>query len=613
MGACSVLVVGPDARAGRWVEGRSARWLYIGKRIGPRRGLETDLGIERAFDIGDRLHKSAERLREPFLDFVSEIGDLQSDPITWWSTSFSWKNWGASDLFLLVCYLDVVEGVVEEAIASDNPVLVVIEDPWLRRQVRANFEGRAEVRFGSNERLWWERLRALFVGGVKRKAWSIDAAWRLGKQWVVWKGPTPDHARPAVGIYSIPMARCLEENAGWRDPFLPGLDKLLETAGFDVFRFAPPESRGFEHDLAARSSYFRPLILEATLPAIVRSSLVFWLPRWPAQMRVAHLWVDQLALREWWQEMGGTSLCAYRLYDECFRRMLRESNCEWVVYPYENQPWEKLTALRSKQAGVRTAGVQHNALSRFYMSYFLGDGDSDTMPLPDFVFSSGPYPHRVLSEGGVPDERLLMTGSLRYDHIARGLATPDDRTLVGDAPGEDVLVVLPIDTAMSDHLLAAISAGFRREGGVGDLRFHIKPHPTRRIDVDSVGFPAVVAPDDIVESFRRCGTVLFVGTNVGPEAVGLGRPAVRYRPRLLLNVDPAEAFGDMIPSCDDTNVIERLKELAIGPRSSRSDQLSEITVDVFAPLDHELLKDVFTGSPNGRTLQDHRQSAPSSV
>ncbi len=612
MGTHSVLVTGPDAAPARpWVEERGARWLYLGKRTVPRQRLEVDFGRERALHLGDRLHGAAERLRQPFLDFVSEVGALQPDTVTWWSTSFSWKNWGASDLFLLICYLEVAREVAEEAIFKNSPLLIAVEDPWLRRQLRANFGDRGEIRFQSNEHLLWARLRALFVGGVKRKTWALDVAWRLGKQRLLWRRPKHDKSARTIGIYSFSMTRCFEPNDEWRDPFLPGLDAILESVGFDVFRFAPPESRGFERELASRSSYFRPLILEVTLSSIVRTSLTFWRPRWPTRMRVASLDVGQLALREWWQETARTSLFAFRFYDECLRRMLQEGACEWIVYPYENQPWEKLTAFRAKQAGVRTAGIQHNALSRFYMSYFLGDGDSDRMPLPDVVFSSGPYPHRVLSEGGMPQDRLVMTGSLRYDHVARELAKTENGTPLGDAPREDVLVVLPIDMAMSAHLLDAIRRGVVRERGAGDLRFHIKPHPTRRLDIDAIGFPAVMAPDDVGDALGQCGTVLFVGTNVGPEAVGLGRLAVRYRPELLLNVDPAEAYGDAIPSCDDTNVIERLSELVNSRVPAQSHRLNEITAEIFAPPDRELLKDVFVGSRNGRTLQAHRQSAPS--
>jgi hypothetical protein len=584
-----------------WAREGRADWLYVGKQVEAMARVEAALTPQRRRRLGTKLHSVAAEARVPFLDFVAEVGALQTNPIAWWSTSFSWKNWGASDLFLLVCYLKMAEETCKEAMRTRSKLLLLIEDPWLFEQLRENLPGDSSLKFGSGKALWLQEFRALLTGIGKRLAWLPDTIARYVRQRRVWTGVVEKRpAKPAVGIYSYPMDRCLRPDGKWHDPFLPGLDKFLQGIGCDVFRFSPPERGGFERELGSRSGYFRPLILYSTVRAILQSWLTVWRPVWPSSACVSATPVDKLARREWCLELESTGICANRLYYECLISLLHAHAWEFLVYPYENQPWEKLTAMGATQLGVRTIGVQHNALSKFFMSYFYGRKDKGRAPLPDLILTSGEYPDRLLREGGTPPERLLMCGSLRYDHLTSG-AQQSDPVEMPPAPRSEVLVVLPIDVHMTSHLLSAVRAAAEESE---ELHFHIKCHPTRRILPEQIGFSAVLAPDDIYEAFRKCGTVLFVGTNVGPEAVAVGRAAIRYRPELLLNVDPSEPHGDDIPTCSDFDVAEKLMQVVQDDRSFRKD-LSASTRQIFAPLDRDMLADVFSvGSLAERALNE---------
>ena len=108
-------------------------WLYLGKNVEQRNHVESLLGAKSRWPLGEKLHQVASELRQPFLDIVSEIGQNQPTQIGWWSSTFSWRVWGASDLFLLVCYLGLAKAVTQEATAEGTGLLVVVEDPWLLR------------------------------------------------------------------------------------------------------------------------------------------------------------------------------------------------------------------------------------------------------------------------------------------------------------------------------------------------------------------------------------------------------------------------------------------------------------------------------------------------
>lgn len=591
-GPCVVFALAKDAREAGLLPGADGRWVFLGKDVEERRRIETLFGPSRRYVLAGRLHEVAARLRRPFLDFVSEVGALQRDAIAWWSSAFAWKMWGYSDMFLLVCYLRLAEALVRDASSEGGaPLLIVIEDPWLFRQIGDRYGQRGDARLHGTASLWTVKLRAIALCVMKRGWWLVKTMRNYRRQRLAWgPGPMAEPQQAGAAIYSFPLRRCLTPGDGWHDPFLLNTDAMLQSQGCEVRRFSPPESGGFEGEIAGRRRYFIPLILYATVGALLRSLSAFWRPRWPHSPEIDGQAVRFLMTREWWIELERSSLCVNRMFYECASRMFRRARWKVVVFPYENQPWEKMLCACARQCGVRTVGIQHAIFSVYSMAYFLGSGESTRMPLPDVICASGPYLARLLAEGGTPADRLRMTGSVRYGHLG-GAARPQAQRLK-PAPGAEILVALPIDPHMTRHLLAAIREAFPSGGVEGGLRFHIKPHPLCPVSEEDIGFPAVRAPDDFQRALESCGLVIFVGSTVGAEAMALGRRVLRYRPELLLNVDPSEVYGEQIPTCGDADFrAVVLAQVAgaepAGPAAEADSQAC--TRQIFVPLDREML------------------------
>lgn len=572
-----------------WAKRASARWLYLGKDVGKRSVAYAALRSDFRWKIDADMHLIAAELRAPFLDFVADVGELQQDEVAWWSTTFSWKSWGSSDLFLLVCYLRLAQRAIEEALSKKEPTLLLIEDRWLYFQLRKTLGNRANISFVGASNLWIEKAEALAKGVIKRVWWLLGILRRYCRQRGVWQYPLRRNpSKPTIGLYSLPLSRCILPTGEWVDPFLPGLDELLRDNGYEVIRLGPPENIGFERDLAERHEFFQPMILAASLRRVFRAFIAFWKPRWPVKMRIDDLSVDWLARREWWREVSTTALCMYRMYYECLSKILSKGNWKGVVHPYENQPWEKLTALCASRYGMRTIGVQHSALSLYYMSVFLGKGESERMPLPDVVFTSGPYSQRILAEGGYPTGRVRMSGSLRYNYLSDTV-----NSTLESVPCSEILLALPIDLYMAEHLLDAVRSAYFQVSCSSRLRFYVKEHPSRRFDLSGLGFPVNRAADDVNEALQKCGLVIYVGTTLGPEAVALGRPALRYRPALLLDVDIAEPCARSIPTCDDDTIAESIERLVGNDISIDLVGARDGIKEIFAPLDRTILQDAF--------------------
>lgn len=518
------------------------------------------------------------RLRQPFLDFVAEIGIAERGALDWWATTMSWKVWSASDLFLLVAYLQVGERLAVDAVDRGAALTIVVEDPWLLAQLASQLRGRP-VRVDTAP-LWRHKVTCATLGLLRRLSWlrvTLHARRCQRRASATVPPPSPGD----VAMYSVPLDRCIQPNGTWRDPFLADLDLVLQAQGWNVRRFSPPETVGFESAVAERHTYFHPLIAYASNRAIARSLAAWWAPRgsWPS---VAGLNVARLAEREWWTDVARANWCRYRLFLECARAFFGAHAWACAVYPLENHPWEKMLVAAAREAGVRTVAVQHSTLSLNYLSYFLGRGEAEVMPVADAILASGEYARGVLADGGYPPGRVVLTGSLRYQHLAPAAAV---------GPATDVLVALPIDRPMAEHLIAALGAAFPDGGAANGVRFHVRAHPSTPVDLQVLGLQAERSTGDLAEAFRRCGSVIFVGTTLGPEAAASGLRALRFRPELLIDVDVAEAVGDALPSCSDADVRAALLALVAGPPPS-IDREALLRM-LFAPVDTGALTSVF--------------------
>lgn len=553
-----------------------APWVYLGKDVHTRRRLEAGHGPRRR--VGQEVADAVRELRQPFLDFVADIGVAERGRLAWWGTTLSWKVWSASDLFLLTVYLRVAERLVTDAIDRGTPLRVVVEDPWLLRQLAAHLRGRP-VSIDAMP-LWRLKVTAGTMGLLRRLSWLLVTLGARRRQHRA-SASNPAATSGDVAIYSMPLDRCLMANGAWRDPFLADLDAFLRADGFAVRRFSPPESVGFESEIAERHAYFHPWLLRARAGAIVRSLVAWWSPRgpWPT---VGGLDVRFLAAREWWTDVARANWCRYRLFLECARAFFASASWSWAVYPFENHPWEKMLVAAAREHGVRTVAVQHSTLSVNYLAYFLGRGEAEVMPVADAILASGEYARRVMDGGGYPAGRVVLAGSLRYQHLA-SVAT------IG--PASDVLVALPIDRPMAEHLIAALGEAFPDGGRANGVRFHVRAHPSTPVDLHALGLEAGRSTGDLGEAFRQCGSAIFVGTTLGPEAAACGLRALRFRPELLVDVDVAEAVGDALPSCSEGNLRAAVLDLVAAPPPA-IDRAALLTM-LFAPVDVGALKSVF--------------------
>ncbi|HSP16239.1 MAG TPA: hypothetical protein VLV78_15940 [Thermoanaerobaculia bacterium] len=519
----------------------------------------------------DSFRRVSLALRQPFLDFVASVGQQQGDRMGWISSSFAWKDPDASDLFLLICYLKLVKSLTGEAMT------VLIEDRWLH----ATLTGYSP---------WRSKLALLARGFFSRAHWLF----RIVREYVSFlpykrRFETKEHHD--VLLYSLPHPRCFDSEVGWNDPFLGELDSILAAGGHSVGRLIPADPLGYASELAPRAKYVHPLILELSVARLLSSLTALWRPNLSHVPKVSELDVSLLALREWWMDLGRSVWCQHRLFYECALRLMQKRRPASVIFPFENQPWEKMLVSAAREAGVRSIGYQHSTAPQFFLPYFLGKGEAESVPLPDVVLTTGRQQARLLIDGGTPADRTAVAGSLRYQHIHRPL---ERGARAGTS--KKVLVVTTHDPSLTSSLLEALANAFPDRGEASGLSLFYRPHPTLPISQTALASWMTPVTGDLTSQLPHFDVVVNGGTTVGVEALFLGIPVVQYQADVLVDVDPMNALPDgSFLTASRSQLRERIEEAACRERGEVSPGVRMLMDELFPAVDEGVWLSVVAG------------------
>ncbi len=544
-------------------------WLCLGKGPDLRVALGSRYGWGRELALHGRLHEIGRRLRQPFLDMIEEIGSDQHDIVGWWSSTLSWKV-PSSDIFLFSLYLALVHELVQQSEYDQSSILIIVEDPWLFRQLQFSLQA-FKVSWGGSVcfLLFFERVKLLLLGILKRLGWAVRTILAYIRQRKAMREVVFPIKKNGVAFYSLPQARCIAPDRGWTDPYLGDLHTYLVDTEF--CRFSPPGMFGFDSEIADRGAYFWPLILHFSWFDLLRSLTALFFLRTLKQPMVGSFPIDILVRREWWLDVGRAAWSDFHFFYLCMNRFLASGLVRTVVFPYENQPWEKLTVLAAKTYGVSTIGFQHATIPSMLLSYFLGKTEARFLPLPDLILTSGQFQKQSLEHGGTPAESLRLVGSLRYQGIKERLRRAKNISCGADS--RRVLVLLPLDDSLLDSILGALKRAFPDQGHKDGITFVVRPHPVSLRPSSRIKevFPVELRGGNLDDAMSDCGTILFQDTTAGFEAWLMGKSVLRYRAEMVLDIDPCEFLDNgQINVCSDAD----FRESVIRATSNKSEMPS---------------------------------------
>lgn len=555
-------------------------WCYFGTNASQRVAFAGTLAHLKRVDMAEELTRVAYEMKQPFLDWMIEIGRDQPDPVSWWASSLASGSPLQTDVFLLVCYTQLVEGWLRAPQSAPARRMIIVEDPWLGLAFRRQFRGDPRVACHGGGRTACLLDAAVWLGKAPRVALAtvrsaltsfVLARWMFPQ--VAGRLGDADH-RTAL-IYTWIRPECFSTPGSLHDPWTGRLETILSAEGGHVTRLS---STDIQPPLLGRLKRHgvpcvvtpRHLRLRDLVRALCAGFRVHRLGRLASCRGWNYGW---LLFREILREWGQADFGHYRLGYFAMRRVAARygADVQCVIYPFENQPWEKLLCLawRTCAPHVKLIGYQHAWVPPLLLPYTLGRGAEELVPLPDQIVTNSEFNLERLVEGGYPRARLVNGGALRHEYLNAAMRDVAHRRT--DALGRSkrttavVLVTFPISRSPAVSLLADLLAAFKEPlmsngAETEPVRFLLKCHPAlplHRVLERGVTLPSWMAPSQaaLEQLLPAINLLLYVGpTSAWWEAFLSGVPVLKYQADLI-DIDAGNTPDAMpVPTCSSASL-----------------------------------------------------------
>lgn len=201
-------------------------------------------------------------------------------------------------------------------------------------------------------------------------------------------------------------------------------------------------------------------------------------------------------------------------------------------FPYARAFYE---GARRADKAILCCAVQHASFCLEKTFYFLdparefrGEPDGLAAPCPDEVFAMGTLGRDHFLSCGYPKDRVHLTGSPRYDHVAAPVS-------VSFAPGAEkklrLLIVASLDTTVEIDM---VEAAWAAAEGLGGVSLTVRDHPFSRVEKHprfSRFAPRVAVSSQTLEAdIASADVLLFTYSTVAEEAFLTGKPVWQWLP-----------------------------------------------------------------------------------
>lgn len=515
-------VVVAQERRVRGVPGGVRAWVYAGEN--PLWALEAERGVLAGLPrvpMEEALHRRAAEMREPYLDWIAQLG-VRNDSLEWWASELAAKN-VYTFLFQRLCAAGAVSDLLEDGL------LVVCATPAMSETVAGIARGSGfdvEGRATPDRRPALDEIGHRLLHGTPRRRTPATGLVEGGTLLATW---VDDRSFDADGRYRDPHFGPLPEMLRERGERVGLLARLLSAAGR---RETVKRLVGSGEPFCLPDSFLTPADWRECArwarrfdPAIDDDSQVGGVPA--AQLarelvrthRISHtgaLTYERLLVR-----MAAAGVAPSR-----------------IVIAWEGHAWETalMWAVAQHLPDTQVVGYENVNFSTFALSLYPGAEEVGTRPLPDRVVTNGPTFAGVLARSAFPEERIRVGCALRHGYLYENgkLRIPATRDR------DFVLAAGSIDAGQTAEMVAVAHRAFAEN-------LLVKLHPSSDAAAVRRAVPPGVRLSDqpIGELLQRARAMVYTYSIVPYEALAAGVPPIFFRSQALLDLDQLEPTPDV--------------------------------------------------------------------
>jgi len=544
-------------------------WMYLGKNVILFSEIEKIIGDRiKRIDTGESLQDAARALRKPYIDFVGSIAHKENKK-AWILSSVSEKNLYESDLFLMLCYLEILDLEIKKYLGD---LCVFCEEPALIHTLRKNFENHTDIEIYPVDlisktipQLIQERCQLIYNKVLFFRYFFLRIFYARLLQIRKISGQKILTNEPVIAIHSWTDQRSFLIEGSFSEAYYGNLGQILEKNNnnpvyiIDVLGTVPYAEalkkmsklkfqwKLFE-DFLEISDILRAWHLAQTRKTQENTEIFF----------LGHE-ISDLLNEEYLKDRYSTRAEQCALYYFAARRMARQFSVKTFIYTFENHIWEKMTieGIRESSPNTKIIGYAHSTVNKMYLCYSLSLHEKNLIPIPDVILVNGHQAKEVLLESGFKDTDIQIIGSLRYGNLTFINKRENSETR------SEILVVL---SGQFDRALEMIFKCMNAFSGVENISIIFKPHPImnqERLTKSADSLPKIFSfsSTPISTLFETANLVIYSDSAASVEAASLGIPLLHIKSDFIIDMNIFEDV-EIIPSVSSPEQI-RIQSLKI--------------------------------------------------
>lgn len=490
-----------------------------------------------------------EKIRDEYIEIISEIGALNQYSIHWLCHPMSEKNDLAPDnlfdrLVDFLCFYHTFSRVKKETLAVLPHRATLIRSiidfsagqgitcqvmgknpakPGMVRKLGSRFKGMISLLQGIlKTQYWYLKSRFLRKKVDKTKIYTVIRTWF-------------DSRSPGL----------MEKN---QDIYFGRLPGFLQDQGKNILYFGD-FAYGFEHEFAHLKKIGSPLVLGRSLlngldfykAFLFQGSLERHI-HLKTGLKILDVNVD-MVIKNFFQDYARhQQVQANYLSYLAVKKLLKKIKVDAFYLPFENYAWEKLTwlAISRYPDKIYITAFQHAQVALNATKFFLGQEETQVSLFPDKLVTLGEVTRQVFIERcHYPAQKLVPGCALRQDYSIT--SEPRART-----KHKRALVQL-WSVQKSARLI-----NFLHASGIhpDKYRLTLNPHPCNPLEVliplldfkYNHHFP--LAAGTLNENFKTHDLVIYHGTTTCLDALANGLPVIEVEFDDFITVDPLFEFTD---------------------------------------------------------------------
>ncbi len=454
-------------------------------------------------------------------DYLRCVGELDAHNYTkpaYWRTALGIRDVDKSIFFNGLDQLWRLRSLLAKTQQGGGDIALLVSGAGFAKlagELASKNGWRVSIRLKPRWHGWWSRLHNRWQG--LRYALSLVAP--LGT-----RRPTVPASADII-VATVSTLDLIRSSEGPRDFIFGKLPDQLATKGRNIAMFAQLVGETRLPDGGSCSDASFPIRsfgdLTGPLDAIWSFCRALLSPiRTPAI--TSDLGLDMKSLirsdveRARWQDLP-----ANMLLERALSRLIKKSPKAVLLHSFENNAWESVCQDLAQRFGIKSVGLQHNALIRSHLKLYR----NARRPAPDAIIVSGPVYQRLLrDEFGYDSARVVCGFAVRQFDIYSNRAKTSP-------PGEPQRILVMLQEALTSPLfLELVRTAFK---GAKGLTVTLRSHPAVPIgDILQNSRLRLRPPfrkstsQSLYDDLGSHDVAVCAGTTAELEAVAFGVPCV---------------------------------------------------------------------------------------